>query len=145
MTAVPEDSTALAAVWPQPLPDADTAGFWAATAAGSLSICRCTQCGHWTHAPLERCRRCAGPVEFQPVSGRGALHSWIVVHRQSVPGPTVPYLIGLAELDEDPLIRLIGVLRCADPGAVRIGVPVTVELEPVPGGEFVAPVIIASV
>ena len=45
---------------PQPVPDADTAPFWAATAAGRLAMCRCQSCGLWLQPPLERCRACAG-------------------------------------------------------------------------------------
>lgn len=136
MSAVAPD---VAALWPQPLPDPETVGFWESTAAGVLAVCRCAECRTWMHPPLERCRSCAGPVSFEPVSGRARLHSWIRVDRQSVPGPAAPYLIGVAELAEDPAVRLTGVLRVG--GEPRIGVDVTVTLEPVPGGEFVAPVI----
>lgn len=133
-----------AAMWPQPLPDPDTAGFWESTASGVLAVCRCQDCATWMHPPLERCRRCAGPVEFAPVSGRGALHTWIAVNRQSVPGPTVPYLIGVAELEEDAGIRISGVLRMADGAQPRIGMPVVVGLEPVPGGDYAGPVILPA-
>lgn len=129
--------------WPQPLPDPDTAGFWDATATGHLSICRCTECGTWMQPPLERCRRCAGPVEFARVSGTGTLYSWITVNRQSVPGPQVPYQIGIAELDVQPGIRLAGIIENADPARLRVGMHVRVDLRPVPGTDFVAPVIAA--
>lgn len=130
-----------ALTWPQPLVDPDSAGFWRSTGEGVLSVCRCQQCRAWMHPPLERCRHCAGPVAFKPVSGQGVLHTWIVVNRKSVPGPEVPYLIGVAELAEDDRIRISGVLR-SGAADVRIGMRVTIALEPVPGGTFVAPVIL---
>lgn len=130
-----------AARWPQPLSDPDSAGFWAATAAGELAIARCVACGLWMQPPLERCRACGGEVGFEQVSGAGTLYSWIAVNRQSVPGPKTPYLIGVVELAEQPGIRLSGVLDTDDAPALRAGLPATVGLQPVPGGDFVAPVI----
>jgi uncharacterized OB-fold protein len=130
--------------WPQPQPDPDTVGFWEAAAAGDLSICRCTECGTWMQPPLERCRRCAGPVEFAKVSGAGTLYSWITVNRQSVPGPQVPYQVGVAELDVAPGIRLSGVIVDADVSQLRVGMDVRVELRPVPGARFAAPAIIVN-
>ncbi len=129
---------------PQPLPDEDTAGFWEATAAGRLSICRCTECGAWMQPPLERCRLCGGPVEFQEVSGAGTLYSWISVNRKSVPGPQVPYQVGVAELEFAPGIRLSGMLVGADPGELWVGMDVRVELRPVEGSTFMAPVLVAA-
>jgi uncharacterized OB-fold protein len=127
---------------PQPQPDPDSAGFWDATAMGRLAICRCTECRLWMQPPLERCRRCAGPVEFAQVSGTGTLYSWITVNRQSVPGPEVPYHIGVIELDVQPGIRLAGIIEETDPASLRVGMDVRVDLRPLPGGDFVAPVIV---
>ncbi len=130
--------------WPQPLPDPESDGFWNATAAGRLALCQCTRCRTFVQPPLERCRRCAGPVEFTEVSGSGTLYSWITVNRQSVPGPAVPYQVGIAELNLQPGIRLAGIIYDADPGQLRVGMDINVELRPVPGSDFVAPVIVPS-
>lgn len=136
-------NTAEASMWPQPLPDPDSARFWDAARSGRLSVARCSSCGRWQHPPAEQCRWCAGALAFERISGVGALHSWIVVNRKSVPGPEVPYLIGVVELEEQVGLRLSGLLLCDDPGSLRIDMPVRVKLQRVPGGDFAAPVIVA--
>lgn len=133
--------SAAEALWPQPQPDPDTAGFWQATSQGRLAMCRCRICEYWMHPPLERCRRCSGLTDFAAVSRSGTLHSWIGVNRQSVPGQRIPYQIGLAELAEQPGLRLPGIIIAAANNSLRVGMPITIGLQSVPGGEFVAPVI----
>ena len=71
---------------PQPAPDADSAGFWAATAAGELRLCRCADCRRWHQPPLERCPACGGATGFELVSGCGRIKSFIVVRHPAVPG-----------------------------------------------------------
>lgn len=123
---------------PVPVPDADSAGFWASTRDGVLSIDRCTQCRRWQHPPLEACRHCGQPTRFEPVSGRGEVFSFIVVRQPTVPGHEPPYVVGLVELAEQSGIRLTGVVR-APVDAVHVGMPVEVRLMPVGGGEFRGP------
>lgn len=125
---------------PQPFPDVDSAGFWQATARDELAINRCQHCHTWLHPPLERCRVCAGPTDFEPVSGAGRIHSFIVTHRASVPGQGPgPHVIVLVDLDDAPGIRLTGTLAGADPAKVAVGAPVQARIVDVPGGYFRAP------
>ena len=112
---------------PIPVPDADSAGFWAAARDGTLAIARCTECRTWLHPPLERCRRCGGAITFEPVSGDGTLFSFIVVRHPAVPGHEIPYVVALVELAEQPGLRMTAVLD-ADPDAVKIGMPVRARL-----------------
>jgi uncharacterized OB-fold protein len=130
------------AVPPQPAPDADSEGFWFATADGLLSICRCADCRRWLMPPLERCRHCGGPVAFEPVAGTGAVHSFIVVHYPAVPGfaEELPYVVALVELDEQPGLRLSARLVGVDPGAVAIDQRVRAEIVDHPGGPHRIPV-----
>ena len=95
---------------PEPLIDADSAGFWQATREGRIALCRCTGCGTWLARPLERCHRCAAPTSFEAVAGTGSIYSYIVVHHPGVPAfaHLVPYVIALVEFDEGP--RLPGIL-----------------------------------
>jgi uncharacterized OB-fold protein len=123
---------------PVPVPDADSAGFWDAAKAGQLSIDRCAECRRWQHPPLEACRYCGGPTEFEPVSGRGTVFSFIVVRQQTVPGHEAPYVVALVELEEQSDIRVTGVLQGPVEDA-RIGMPVVAQLVAVGDGEFVAP------
>lgn len=127
------------AVPPQPLPDPETAGWWEAAAMGRLVACRCSSCGVWLHPPVERCRRCAGATEFEPVRGTGTVHSFIVQHRPSVPGlGDPPVVIAVVDLDDAPGVRLSGRLR-ADPAAVHVGMRVAARLVPIRGGRFHQP------
>jgi len=125
---------------PQPLPDVDSRGFWEATSRGELAICRCQRCRTWMHPPQERCRACAAPTAFEPISGRGRIHSFIVAHRASVPGLGAgPHVIVLVEFDETPGIRLTGMLVGIAPSDVRIGEAVAARIVDVPGGPYRAP------
>jgi uncharacterized OB-fold protein len=125
---------------PQPEPNPDTVGFWEATEEGQLALCRCDQCGTWLHPPLERCRRCGGPTSYQPVSGEGAVHSFIVMHRASVPGMgAVPYAIVLIDLDDAPGARVTGRIAEAAPAEVAVGARVRARVVGVPGGPFHQP------
>ena len=134
--------TGLEDIPPQPLPDYDTETFWEATAEGRLTVCRCQGCRLWLHPPLERCRRCGGPTDFEDVSGRGSVYSFIVARHPSVPGylRDLPYVVALVELEEQVNLRLTARLEDVDPAGVQVGMPVQAELRPLPGGSFVVPV-----
>lgn len=127
---------------PQPLPDADTEGFWHATKRGEIALCRCQDCRRWQHPPVERCRTCAGPTAFEPIGGGGSVFSFIVVHRASVPGfsSLLPCVVALIELDEQPGLRLVSRLADVEPGAVQIGQRVQAEIADLPGGEYRIPI-----
>jgi uncharacterized protein len=125
---------------PQPVPDPDSVGFWEALAGGHLALCRCADCRAWMHPPLERCRRCSGPTAFEPVSGAGAVHSFIVMHRASVPGQGKgPHVIALVDVDDAPGVRLSGRIAGAGPGDVAVGARVVTRVVAVPGGPFHQP------
>ncbi len=129
--------------WPQPIPDADSEGYWSATRAGRLAICRCRACRLWMHPPLERCRRCGGETSFEEVSKVGYVHSWIRVDRASVPGPQVPYYIVIVELAEQTDVRIACIPSGDDPLACEpiIGEKVRLSVNQVPGGDFSAPTV----
>jgi uncharacterized OB-fold protein len=131
---------------PQPAPDLDTQGFWDATARGELELCRCQSCGLWHHPPREHCRRCAAATAFEPIGGRGSIHTFIVQRQPAVVGffDKVPYAVAIVELDEQPGLRLTG--RVADIGVddVHIGLRVAARLDALPGGDFRVPVFIPS-
>lgn len=127
---------------PQPVPDADTAPFWEATAADRLAMCRCQSCGLWLQPPLDRCRACASPTAFQDVAGTGTVYSFIVQRQPSVPGylDKVPYVVGLVELDEQRGLRLPARIIGVDPADMSCGMRVRAELTGLPGGDFRVPV-----
>jgi len=118
---------------PEPLIDADSAGFWQATREGRIALCRCTGCTTRLARPLERCHRCAAPTSFEAVAGTGSIYSYIVVHHPGVPAfaHLVPYVIALVEFDEGP--RLPGILLGERGPGVAIGQRVRAELTAFPG------------
>ena len=127
---------------PQPVPDVDSEGFWAATAVGRLALCRCESCGLWMQPPLARCRACDGPTSFQDVAGTGTVYSFIVVRQPSVPGylDDLPYVVALVDLDEQRRLRLPARIVGAAPEDVHIGQRVRAALVALPGGNYTVPV-----
>ncbi len=123
---------------PVPLPDVDTAGFWDAARSGWLAVARCTECRFWQHPPTERCRRCGGPFEFEPVSGDARVFSFIVVRHATVPGHEIPYVVGLVELHEQPGLRMSAVID-APPERVTVGMPVRAQMRRVGESDEWAP------
>jgi len=123
---------------PQPIPDEDSSGFWKATGAGHLEVCRCQGCHRWLQPPLERCPGCWAETKFEAVAGSGEIHSFIVVHQPAIPGyrDKLPYAVGLVELDEQAGLRLPGRIVGVEPSGVKVGQKVQAELEDLPGGDY---------
>jgi uncharacterized OB-fold protein len=131
---------------PQPVPDPDSAGFWEATAKGQLALCRCDECGLWMQPPLERCRKCNATTSYQPISGRGEVHSFIVQHRPVTVGyiDNVPYVVAIIEFDEQKGLRLPGRIIDVPAPEVKVGMRVQSRLDKLPGGDFVVPVFVRA-
>ena len=126
----------------QPVPTPDSEGFWSATADGVLALGWCESCGRYRHPPVECCPTCAGPMTFKPVSGRGTLFSYIVVHRAIAPGfqDRPGHLIGLVELEDQSGLRLSTQLSGITAETVRIGMPLVAEIVPLRGGDLKVPI-----
>ena len=93
-----------------PQPDALTQPFWDAAAKGQLVVQRCQACGFWSHPPRIMCNKCHSlDMKWEPVSGKGRLYTWSVMHMQSITGfeDRVPYTTLLVELDEQPKLLLL--------------------------------------
>lgn len=127
---------------PQPLPDPDSRPFWEHTARGEFAIQRCRACRGWQFPLLESCRKCGGELAMETVSGRGAIHTFIVEHHVVVPGfeGKLPYAILTVALEEAPHARIVGALVDAEPAQARVGARVQAELVDLPGGDYRIPV-----
>jgi uncharacterized OB-fold protein len=81
-------------------------------------------------------------MSFEPVSGRGTLFSYIVVHRAIAPGyqDKPGHLIGLVELDDQPGLRLCTQLAGVTAETARIGMALRAEIVPLPGDDLSIPV-----
>ena len=115
---------------PVPDPSPLTAGYWEAAARGQLAIQRCEACRQWIHLPQPWCPSCGGrSLAYEPVSGRGVVHTFTVVHRTFVPGFETPYAVGWIDLPEQEGLRAFGNVV----GDVEIGAPVEVWFDELPG------------
>ncbi|MET0370009.1 MAG: OB-fold domain-containing protein [Sphingobium sp.] len=127
---------------PQPAPSLDSAPYWESLKQGVLAMQRCAQCRHWQFPPAEICRKCAGTVALEPISGRGTIYTYIIEHRGGAPGfeALLPYPIALVTPEEAPHIRIPARIVDARPDELAIGHAVTAQIIPLPGGDFSIPV-----
>jgi len=119
------------------LDDDDAALFWQGTARGELLIQTCAECGRRRMPPRPMCFACRSLRHaWKPVSGRGAIWSFVVPHPPLLPAyqAIAPYNVIVVQLAEDPSLRLVGNLlprsggtpNEIDPATIRIGEPVRV-------------------
>ncbi|BBK44372.1 hypothetical protein STVA_43920 [Allostella vacuolata] len=131
---MPSDSSTTASPYAKPLPKPTplTQPFWDLAREGRLAVQACRSCGdrHFPASPV--CPECLSTdQEWQVVSGRGTLVSWVEFHRAYWDGfkADLPYRVCLVQLEEGPLLysNLVG----ADAGEGRVGRPVSVVFEKV--------------
>jgi uncharacterized protein len=125
---------------PLPVPSPETQPFWDAARRHQLALPFCRPCGRFFFFPRAACPGClSAALEWRPVSGRGTLHTFTVVHRGLKGFPLgSPYVIAIVELAEGPrmMSNLVGVEP--DPAKIRIGMPVEVVFRDV-SPEFTLP------
>ena len=125
MTALPR---------PVPVPDDASAPFWEAAAAHVLTVARCARCRAFT-IPIDivcpHCHHTDPDFAFEPVSGRGSIRSWTIVHQSFLPGfdDDLPFVLADVELDEQPELRMIGRLLDGAHATIRLGDRVQVAFE----------------
>ena len=121
---------------PLPVPDPDSAPFWAACREHRLVLQKCAACGAVRYPPGPRCPRChAREAVWIEAAGRGRVYSWIVVNHpvpKEVYAAEVPYVVALIERDEG--VRMASnIVGCA-PSAVRGDLRVEVVFDDVAPG-----------
>jgi uncharacterized OB-fold protein len=117
---------------PVPEIDATMAPFFAAAKEHRLVVQRCTACGALRFPPRELCNVClAIQAIWVPVSGRGTIYSYNVMHQVYHPAfaHEVPYAVVMVKLAEGP--TMISNLVDCPPDEIRIGMPVEVTFEQV--------------
>jgi uncharacterized OB-fold protein len=115
---------------PLPAINEDTAPYWEATRRGELRAQRCRACCHLWLPPAILCPKCLGDdLEWQRLSGRGTVYTFIVVHRPQHPAffADAPYNVAIVELEEGVRMHT-NVVECANED-LRIGMPVEVVFE----------------
>lgn len=86
---------------------------------------KCSACGAVYLRQRRACSKCfaTGPFTEIPLSRKGALWVWSIVH-QSGPGIPVPYAVGVVDLPEGVSVRCNIVDVEPDPKNFRFGMPV---------------------
>jgi uncharacterized OB-fold protein len=111
---------------PAPTVTDDSAVFWDAADNGDLVAQACGACGRLRHPPRPMCPSCHSlEVAVVPLSGRGTLYSYALLHHPQHPAFEYPVLAALVDLDEG--IRIVSNLVGVAPDAIRIGMPLEVE------------------
>ena len=118
----------------KPLPQIgpDMAPFFEAARRRELVVQQCAKCRALRFPARAICSRClAREATWVPVSGRGAVFSFAVMHQAIHPGfaAEVPYPVVVIELEEG--VRLLSNLVDCPLADVRIGLPVEVVFEDV--------------
>ena len=115
-----------------PIPSPLTEPYWEACRRGELALQRCGGCSRFVHFPEASCPFCGGTnLAYERVLGLGRVHTFSVVHRTFLPGFTPPYVVAWIDLDEG--VRTFGDLMNIRPEYVRVGMPVQVCFEELPG------------
>jgi len=128
---VPEDLDADSMM--RPASSRDTKFFWDGVNAHELRIQKRPH-GSLQHPPVPAIwQDKESPIEYQVVSGKGTVFSFVVHHAPKVPGRTLPFVIALVELEEG--VRMLGELRNVDPAKVEIGMPVRATYIDFPEGD----------
>ena len=126
----------------KPIPDVtpEMEPFFAAARERRLVVQRCTDCGALRFPARPRCSACLGKdVEWTPVSGKGEVFSYVVMHQAVHPGfaAIAPYPVVVVQLAEG--VRMLSGIVDVPAADVRIGMPVEVTFEP-RGPEILLPV-----
>ena len=116
----------------RPLPQVtpEMAPFWEAARRHELVVQRCRGCGELRFPARDLCSRCLSrEADWVPVSGRGSIFSFVVMHQVYHPGfaDQVPYAVVVVQLEEGARI-LSNLLDCPVQD-VRVDMPVEVVFE----------------
>jgi uncharacterized OB-fold protein len=118
----------------KPIPVADelSQAFWDAARERRLVAQRCAECGYYNHPPRPTCDRCSSQsLQFAPLSGRGTIYTYTVMHQPNVAGfeEEIPYVNIVVQLDEQPMLFMVSNLPRAELDKIRIGGRVEVWFE----------------
>jgi len=90
---------------PLPIRTADNARYWDSAREHALEMQRCGRCGKFRYPPAPYCPRClSDQFEWQRISGRGTIYSFIIVHQRYDPSfaDELPYNVAIVQLEEGP-------------------------------------------
>ncbi len=104
--------------------------FWTSGHDGRLRFLRCDRCGYYIHPPAPICPRdLSKNLSPAAVSGSATVASFTINHQAWMPGPDLPYVVAIVEIDEQPSVRLTTNIVNCEPEEVHIGMMVRVTFE----------------
>jgi uncharacterized protein len=109
-----------------PTIDVASAPYWDAARRGQLLIAECAACGKVHHYPRPFCPFCwSEDVHPVQANGTGTLYTYSTVYVNDLAPfkERLPYVAAIVELAEGP--RLMTTIEGANPGDLRVGMPVT--------------------
>ena len=121
---MPEISKPVPAITP------DLREFFEGARAGRLMVQKCDSCGRLRFPAHDLCSSCNSTASrWVPVSGRGEVFSFNIMHQVYHPGfaGEVPYAVVVVELEEG--CKFISNLLGVKPHDIRCGMPVEVVFE----------------
>jgi uncharacterized OB-fold protein len=121
---MPEVSKTIPAITP------DQREFFEGARGGRLMVQKCDNCGRLRFPAHDLCSRCNSTASrWVPVSGRGEVFSFNIMHQVYHPGFSgeVPYAVVVVELEEG--CKFISNLLGVKPHDIRCGMPVEVVFE----------------
>jgi uncharacterized OB-fold protein len=114
---------------PAPLPDKESAPYWAAAKAHKLELPHCAACGRYLFPPRALCPVCLVKPGWSQVSGRGTVQTFTIMRDSFMKGFEPPYVVAEVELEEQPGLRLLTNIVGCEVGDVHIGQAVEVTFE----------------
>ncbi len=104
--------------------------FWQGGEAGELRFWRCQDCTTYIHPPQPICPNCYSKhLAVEAVSGRATLATYSINHQPWMPGPALPYVVAIVEIDEQPSVRLTTNLVNCPHDQIQSGMAVQVVFE----------------
>lgn len=101
---------------------AENRAFWTGGATGELLITHCNHCNAAVHPPELICPHCLSrDLTPKAARGTGTIYSYTVNHKQWLPEQTVPFVIAVVDMDDEPGVRITGEMKRQDPTTVAIG------------------------
>ena len=108
--------------------------MWASIRGKRMELQQCSSCQKFRYPPAPNCPHCLSmEYKWKPVSGRGAILSWVVFHRQYFDDYKPPYNVVAVQLEEGPIV--LSNLSGPEPSGTWIGKPVEITYEESVEGE----------
>lgn len=108
------------------LPDIDDplyAPYWEGTELGEIRVQCCGDCGTRRWPPRFMCWNCQSlATEWVEEEQQGRLFSWTVVGQPTTKAfMDVPYVVGIVELEDKPVVRMVGYVANIDIATLAVG------------------------